>query len=100
MRTTKVISVSLPEAQYKKAVRLAKKENRTMSELMREALRAYEAEKQRRDEAFRRMGEAIEHMRAEAVKRGLDKMTMDEINEEIAAARKEMREQNKLGRTA
>jgi hypothetical protein len=26
MRTTKVVSISLPEAQYKKAVRLAKKE--------------------------------------------------------------------------
>jgi predicted transcriptional regulator len=99
MRTTKVISISLSEAQYKKAVKLAKKQNRTMSELMREALRSYEAEQQRRAEAFRKMGEAIASMQAESVKRGLDKMTMDEINEEIAAARREMR-QARLGRTA
>jgi len=100
MRTTKVISFSLPEAQYKKAVRLAKKENRTMSELLREALRIYEAENQRRNEAFRQMGEALVSMQKDAVKRGLDKMTMDEINEEIAAARREARERAKLGKTA
>jgi CopG family transcriptional regulator / antitoxin EndoAI len=43
MRTTKVLSVTLPEAMLKDAKKLAKKENRTMSELVREALRRYEA---------------------------------------------------------
>ncbi|MCL2300037.1 MAG: hypothetical protein FWC27_07820 [Firmicutes bacterium] len=33
---------------------------------------------------------AIKHMQANAVKEGLDCMTLDEINAEIAAARKEM----------
>lgn len=42
MRTTKVLSVTLPEAMLKQAKKRAKKENRTMSELVREALRRYE----------------------------------------------------------
>jgi Arc/MetJ-type ribon-helix-helix transcriptional regulator len=42
MRTTKVLSVTLPEAMLKEAKKRAKKENRTMSELVREALRRYE----------------------------------------------------------
>jgi Arc/MetJ-type ribon-helix-helix transcriptional regulator len=43
MRTTKVLSVTLPEAMLKQAKKRAKKENRTMSELVREALRKYES---------------------------------------------------------
>jgi metal-responsive CopG/Arc/MetJ family transcriptional regulator len=42
MRTTKVISITLPEAMLEEAKKLAAKENRTMSELVREALRRYE----------------------------------------------------------
>lgn len=42
MRTTKVLSITLPEAMLKEAKKRAKKENRTMSELVREALRRYE----------------------------------------------------------
>ena len=41
MRTTKTVSISMPPAQLKAAERLAKKENRTMSELFREAFRVY-----------------------------------------------------------
>jgi CopG family transcriptional regulator / antitoxin EndoAI len=42
MRTTKTISVTLPPEMLTRAAQLAKKENRTMSELVREALRCYE----------------------------------------------------------
>lgn len=42
MRTTKVLSVTLPNEMLKQAKRRAKLENRTMSELVREALRQYE----------------------------------------------------------
>jgi Arc/MetJ-type ribon-helix-helix transcriptional regulator len=45
MRSTKIISISMPEAQVKAAEQLAKAENRTMSELIREALRSYEKQK-------------------------------------------------------
>jgi CopG family transcriptional regulator / antitoxin EndoAI len=42
MRTTKTVSVTLPPEMLARAEQLAKKENRTMSELVREALRQYE----------------------------------------------------------
>ena len=45
MRTTKVVSITLPPPLFEKARALAKEENRTMSELMREALRRYERER-------------------------------------------------------
>lgn len=45
MRTTKVVSITLPPPLFKQAKALAKEENRTMSELMREALRRYERER-------------------------------------------------------
>jgi predicted transcriptional regulator len=42
MRNTRILSVSLPADMLSSAVRLAQEENRTMSELVREALRTYE----------------------------------------------------------
>lgn len=42
MRTTKVVSITLPPAMFEEAQALAKQENRTMSELVREALRRYQ----------------------------------------------------------
>ncbi|HXP88079.1 MAG TPA: ribbon-helix-helix domain-containing protein [Bryobacteraceae bacterium] len=45
MPPSKNISISMPEAQIKAAERLAKAENRTMSELFREALRHYQQER-------------------------------------------------------
>jgi Arc/MetJ-type ribon-helix-helix transcriptional regulator len=62
MRNSKIISVSMPEAQIKAAEQLAKAENRTMSELVREALRRYEKEKRQ---------ETITRYRTRAEERGL-----------------------------
>ena len=45
MRTTKVVSISLPAETLAAAQRIAAEEQRTMSELMREAFRAYERER-------------------------------------------------------
>jgi predicted transcriptional regulator len=42
MRTTKTISITLPPEMLNRAERIARKEHRTMSELIREALRHYE----------------------------------------------------------
>jgi CopG family transcriptional regulator/antitoxin EndoAI len=42
MRTTKTLSITLPPEMLSRAEQLAKKEHRTMSELVREALRQYE----------------------------------------------------------
>ena len=42
MRTTKTLSITLPPEMLARAETMARKENRTMSELVREALRHYE----------------------------------------------------------
>jgi CopG family transcriptional regulator/antitoxin EndoAI len=46
MRTTKVVSITMPPPLFEAAQALAKQENRTMSELMREALRRYQREQE------------------------------------------------------
>jgi CopG family transcriptional regulator/antitoxin EndoAI len=45
MRTSKTVSITLPPEMLSRAERLAKKENRTISELVREALRQYERQR-------------------------------------------------------
>jgi hypothetical protein len=45
MRTSRVVSITLPPALFEQAQSLAKAESRTMSELVREALRQYQQEK-------------------------------------------------------
>jgi CopG family transcriptional regulator / antitoxin EndoAI len=45
MRTTKTLSITLPPEMLARAEELARKENRTMSELVREALRHYERQR-------------------------------------------------------
>lgn len=45
MRTTKTLSITIPPEMLSRAEALAKKENRTMSELVREALRCYERQR-------------------------------------------------------
>ena len=46
MKTTKAVSITMPTEMYKKAEKLAKEEDRTMSELLRETIRRYIAAKQ------------------------------------------------------
>ena len=42
MRTTRTLSITLPPEMLERAEKIARKEHRTMSELVREALRQYE----------------------------------------------------------
>jgi Arc/MetJ-type ribon-helix-helix transcriptional regulator len=87
MRISKTLSVSLPPAQLKQAERLARKENRTMSELIREALRQYQ---QRREAPVNNdLIAALRAVQEDAKKADLNKLTSREIDAEIAAVRKE-----------
>lgn len=86
MRTTKSVTISLPAKQLRTAERLAKKQNRTMSELFREGLRRLEQEEQSQPAT---MAEVLALLRSEARANGLNRMTKREINAEIAAVRKE-----------
>jgi len=85
MRTSKFITISLPPEQLKTAERLARKQNRTMSELFREGLRRLEQEEQSQPT----MAAILALLRAEAKAKGLDRMSKREIDNEIAAARRD-----------
>jgi Arc/MetJ-type ribon-helix-helix transcriptional regulator len=95
MRTTKVYSITMPPDLAKQAEALAKKENRTMSELMREALRRYQQPPMPFDlrEYIRQLAPtppAFAAIRAEAQRKGTDKLTMAQIDREVAAVRGEL----------
>ena len=93
MRNTKVFSITMPPEMAKQAERLAKKENRTMSELMREALRRYEQKPVILDvrEYIRQIAPtppALEAIQEDAKRKGTDKLTMEQIDREVAAVRR------------
>jgi metal-responsive CopG/Arc/MetJ family transcriptional regulator len=94
MRTSKTISVSLPASQLKEMEKVARRENRTLSGLVRELFRRYQQQENDRvlvaDPARARMlldlMRAVEELRKEAGAQGL---TTRQINAEIAAYRRE-----------
>ena len=96
MRTTKTISISLPPAQLRTVERIARKENRTMSELVREALRRYE---QMPAPAPASLADAVRLLREDARRKGADRLTAREIDAEIAAARRARRRKTILRAT-
>ena len=92
MRTTKSVTISLPPAQLKTAERLAKKQNRTMSELFREGLRRLEQEEAAAlpsATVLREFTNAVAALREDAKSKGLDRLTMREIDAEVDAYRRE-----------
>ena len=85
MSTT--LSVTLPPEQFERAERLAKRENRTLSDVVGEALSKYELMQDVNINyglmvALRRVQQA-------SVRAGLDKLTEEEIEEEVTAYRRE-----------
>jgi hypothetical protein len=91
MRTTKNLTVSLPPAQLREMERTAKKENRTMSELVRETFRRYQREEEDRQlsadparaKRLPQLKQLVDELRKEAVKTGASKLTTHQINAEI-----------------
>ena len=75
MRTTKVLSITMPPEMLARAVALARRENRTMSELVREAVRQYER--------LRWWEETNAYGRARAQALGLDEGDVDRVIHEF-----------------
>ncbi len=94
MRTTKVYSITMPPDLAKQAERLAKKENRTMSELMREALRRYQKPQVSFDASEYIISKiaptppVLQAIREDAMREGTHRLTMAEIDKEVAAVRR------------
>jgi Arc/MetJ-type ribon-helix-helix transcriptional regulator len=93
MRTTRVYSFTLPPEMAVQVERLAKKEHRTMSELVREALRRYQRPNPAALdtlELIRRIAPApaaFQAIREEARRKGVHSLSMREIDREVAAVR-------------
>ena len=84
MRTTKTISVSLPPKQLKEMERVARRENRTLSEPLRETFRRYQG----CGPPPATLADALGWVREDAKRKGV-KLTQREINAEIAAVRRQ-----------
>ena len=103
MRTTKNLTVSLPPAMLKDMQRAAKRENRTLSELVRENFhRAQMAEAERqlladplRASRLAEFKQALYQVQAEATAKGLDKISEREIDAEVQAVRRQRRKEIK-----
>jgi predicted transcriptional regulator len=85
MSVATVVEVPISQTVYQRLKRRAEEENRDVTDVIEEAL----IDSEERREAFRRMGEAMERSQAAAILNGTSEMTMEEINEEIALARRE-----------
>jgi Arc/MetJ-type ribon-helix-helix transcriptional regulator len=92
MRTTKNLTISLPPAMLRDMERVAKRENRTLSELVRENFRRAQQQTEQMD-IYRLISRIappppeIVAMRQEAKRNGTDKLTMAQINREVRAVR-------------
>ena len=80
MRTTKTLSITLPPEMLAAATEMARREHRTMSELVREALREYERKNW--------WAEANAYGQAKARERGL---TQSDVEHKVAEVRRERR---------
>jgi predicted CopG family antitoxin len=80
-----LIEVPVTQTVFNQLLQFAKAEDRSVSEIIEDLVLDYE-----RREAMRRSAEAMRRLQEEAVRNGTAGMTMDEVNEEIAAARKDM----------
>ena len=88
MRTTRTVSISISPAQLQQVERLAREENRTMSELVREALRRYQ-EQQIREDAGNALLAALRALQQNARRKGTSKLTRRQIRAEITSARRD-----------
>jgi metal-responsive CopG/Arc/MetJ family transcriptional regulator len=87
MRTTRVVSITLPPALFEEAQALAREESRTMSELMREALRRYQRERAwERLRSFGAMSAEMADVKTEEDVVNLVRQVRKEMTEEQAAA--------------
>ena len=87
MRTSKTLSVSMPPTQLKQVESLARKENRTLSELVREALRQYQQKQE--SPVNHDLIAALRAVQESAKRTGLDKLTERAIDTEVTAQRRQ-----------
>jgi len=88
VRTTQTLSISISPAQLRQAERLARKEHRTMSELVREALRRYQEQKSGEDVGNTLLA-ALRALQQDARSKGTSRLTRRQVTAEIRSARRD-----------
>lgn len=88
MRTTDTMTISLPPAMARQMEAVQKQENRTRSELLREAWRQYFESRYAVHAPTRAEAAAIRKGRAE-ISRG-EFVTLDQLHQELGAARRQV----------
>jgi len=98
MEISRTISVSIPAVQFEAIENLAQREERTVDEIVQDALRWYEEQSSRREP--KTFAEAVRILQEDAKAKGTNKMTMEEIDAEIEASRREQQEKESAQRSA
>lgn len=102
MRTTKNRTISLPPAMLRDMERVAKRENRTLSELVLENFRRSQLPQVDVYQLIRKMAPAPPELQGiwrEAKRRGSDKMAAAQIDREVRAVRRRSDKQTIAKRT-
>jgi hypothetical protein len=94
MRTTKNLTISLPPAMLRDMQKTARRENRTLSELVRENFRRSQEEARLLDvyQLIRQLAPPppeLQAIREDARRKGADKLTMAQIDREVRAVRRQ-----------
>ena len=94
MRASRTLSISISPIELREAERLAKRQNRSMSELVGDALRRY-----RRDAAagVAALEKVVDKLREEATGNGASGLTHAEIDAEIRAVRRARARKSRVG---
>ncbi len=90
MRTTENLTVSLPPAVKREMERVAKRENRTLSELVRETFRYYQKPSVDVYDLIRQIAPTAPEIRAmqeDAKRAGTDMLTMAQVQRQVRAVR-------------
>jgi Arc/MetJ-type ribon-helix-helix transcriptional regulator len=102
MRTTKNLTVSLPPAMLREMERVAKRENRTLSELVRENFRRSQQPQLNVYELIRQIAPPPSELQAmwdEAKRKGTDALTPAQIDKEVSAVRRKHDKKKTIKRT-
>jgi metal-responsive CopG/Arc/MetJ family transcriptional regulator len=88
MRATRTLSISINPVQLRQVERLARRECRTMSELVREALRRYE-DQQRLERVNDALLAALRAVQEDARRSGASRLSRRQVAAEISAVRRQ-----------
>jgi hypothetical protein len=83
------VQITLDIGIFNELAAIAEERNRSIDRVIGDLVWTYKSERLARKGVYERMGQLISEIQQQSVLNGTSEMTMDEIDEEIAAARRE-----------